>query len=150
MFNNFTTIIRTICTTQVTPSERLGIISRGTHHDHSNAGRSECKALNNTLNNATIQLADGTRIPATMALLAEYYRDTADLATPSLNAMDTRSPSYRDIIAYLIDTSATPATTTDIREAYLALYDHLPSEFELETTIDRVRQFGLTAETQHS
>lgn len=95
-------------------------------------------------------LADGTRLPMEEALLAEYFHATEDLDTPSLNAMDTRSPSHRNIIAYLLDMGHTPATVEDITEAYLALHDHLPGEFELRTTIDQVRQFGMVEENQHS
>lgn len=106
------------------------------------------RAQNQALDHIT--LSDGTRLPAEEALLAEYYRATEDLDTPSLNALDTRSPSHRSIIAYLLDMGHTPATTADITEAYLALHDRLPGDFELQTTIDQVRQFGMVAENQHS
>ena len=98
----------------------------------------------------TLTLTDGTQLPPEEALLAEYYRANEDLDNPSLNAMDNRSPSHGSIVAYLLDTGRTPATLQDITQAYLTLHDRLPGEFELETTIDQVRQFGMVEENQHS
>jgi len=74
-----------------------------------------------------------------------YFEANSDLPTPFLNALDTRSPSYLDIIAYLIDTGKTPATRQDIQASFLAVHKRLPGPAELKTTVERVQEFGLTA-----
>lgn len=94
---------------------------------------------------STLTLPDGTELPADQEKLAEYFRAGADLPTPSLNALDTRSPSYLDIISYLVDTGRTPATRQDVQEAFVAIHQRLPGPTELEATIARVADFGLAA-----
>lgn len=79
------------------------------------------------------------------ARLEAYLRAAGDLPNPSLNALDTRSPSYMDIIAYLVDTGKTPATSIDIQEAFLCLHQRTPGPFELDTMRERVAEFGLAA-----
>lgn len=74
-----------------------------------------------------------------------YLDSQHDLPTPSLNALDSRSPSYLDIISYLIDTGRTPAESLDIQAAFVALHDRLPGPGELNNLVFRVREFGLLA-----
>ena len=93
----------------------------------------------------TLTLPDGTELPADQEKLAEYFRAGADLPTPSLNALDTRSPSYLDIIAYLVDTGRTPARRHDVQEAFAAIHQRVPGPAELEATMSRVADFGLAA-----
>lgn len=78
---------------------------------------------------------------------ARYFASGADLPTPSLNALDTRSPSYLDIISYLIDTGKTPADRMDIQEAYVAIHDRIPGPHELAFVTEQVRSFGLLLES---
>ena len=75
-----------------------------------------------------------------------YLKANRDLPTPFLNALDTRSPSYLDILAYLIDTGKTPATRQDIQASFLAVHKRLPGPTELESTVKRVQEFGLHAD----
>lgn len=75
-----------------------------------------------------------------------YLKANNDLPTPSLNALDTRSPSYLDIVAYLIDTGKTPATRQDVQASFLAIHKRLPGPEELEATVKRVQEFGLQAD----
>ena len=74
-----------------------------------------------------------------------YLEANRDLPTPFLNALDSRSPSYLDIIAYLIDTGKTPATRQDVQASFLAVHKRLPGPAELESTVKRVQEFGLEA-----
>ena len=90
-----------------------------------------------------IELPDGTWLPANEHQLARYFKAEADLATPSLNALDRRSPSYLDIVSYLIDTGRTPATSMDIQEAFVAIHKRVPGPIELETMRDQLDDFGL-------
>lgn len=90
-----------------------------------------------------ITLPDGSWLPASEHELARYFREESDLATPSLNALDTRSPSYQDILSYLIDTGRTPATSLDIQEAFLAIHRRLPGSIEKDTMVSYVQEFGL-------
>lgn len=92
---------------------------------------------------ARIELPDGSWLPASEHELARYYKAEADLATPSLNALDTRSPSYLDIVSYLIDTGRTPASSMDVQEAFVAIHNRLPGPIELETMREHVKDFGL-------
>lgn len=91
----------------------------------------------------TLTLDDGTELPEEEARLADYFRAGADLPTPSLNALDTRSPSYLDIIAYLVDTGRTPAASHDVQEAFVAIHQRVPGPAELRAMIARVAEFGL-------
>lgn len=90
-----------------------------------------------------LRLPDGTQLPASQRRLAAYLVEQGDLPTPSLNAMDTRSPSHNDIISYLIDTGHTPARAEDISSAYAHLYKRLPSPTELEAMRQQLQDFGL-------
>lgn len=93
-----------------------------------------------------IELPDGSWLPASQHELARYIRTEADLATPSLNALDRRSPSYLDIVSFLIDTGRTPASMMDIQEAFVAIHQRVPGPIELETMRDQVDAFGMLAE----
>ncbi|WP_288812998.1 hypothetical protein [uncultured Corynebacterium sp.] len=93
-----------------------------------------------------IELPDGSWLPASQHELARYIRTEADLATPSLNALDRRSPSYLDIVSFLIDTGRTPASMMDIQEAFVATHQRVPGPIELETMRDQVDAFGMLAE----
>ncbi|MCG7258399.1 MULTISPECIES: hypothetical protein [unclassified Corynebacterium] len=87
-------------------------------------------------------VADAFPLPEEYRIYLEANRD---LPTPFLNALDTRSPSYLDIIAYLIDTGKTPATRQDVQASFLAVHKRLPGPAELESTVKRVQEFGLEA-----
>ena len=87
-------------------------------------------------------VADALPLPEEYRIYLEANRD---LPTPFLNALDTRSPSYLDIIAYLIDTGKTPATRQDVQASFLAVHKRLPGPAELESTVKRVQEFGLEA-----
>ncbi|WP_296108408.1 hypothetical protein [uncultured Corynebacterium sp.] len=87
-------------------------------------------------------VADALPLPEEYRVYLEANRD---LPTPFLNALDTRSPSYLDIIAYLIDTGKTPATRQDVQASFLAVHKRLPGPVELESTVKRVQEFGLEA-----
>lgn len=91
---------------------------------------------------ATHNAADALPLPEEYRI---YLEANSDLPTPFLNALDTRSPSYLDIISYLIDTGKTPATRQDIQASFLAVHKRLPGPAELESTVERVQEFGLTA-----
>ena len=91
---------------------------------------------------------DAADVADTLPLPEEYriyLEANRDLPTPFLNALDTRSPSYLDIIAYLIDTGKTPATRQDVQASFLAIHKRLPGPAELESTVKRVQEFGLEA-----
>lgn len=87
-------------------------------------------------------VADALPLPEEYRIYLEANRD---LPTPFLNALDSRSPSYLDIIAYLIDTGKTPATRQDVQASFLAVHKRLPGPAELESTVKRVQEFGLEA-----
>lgn len=93
-----------------------------------------------------IELPDGTWLPAKEHELARYLKAESDLATPSLNALDRRSPSYLDIVSFLVDTGCTPATNMDIQEAFVAIHQRVPGPIELQTMRDQLDEFGLLAE----
>lgn len=95
---------------------------------------------------ARIPLPDGSWLPATERRLARYFRAEADLATPSLNALDTRSPSYLDIISYLVDLGQTPATPMDVQEAFVAIHGRVPGPIELDVIRTQLKQFGFLAD----
>ncbi|WCZ37372.1 hypothetical protein CHEID_09230 [Corynebacterium heidelbergense] len=77
--------------------------------------------------------------------ITAYLDSQQDLATPGLNALDRRSPSYLDIISYLVDMGRTPARSLDIQEAFVAIHDRLPGPGELGLITRRVSDFGLLA-----
>ncbi|MDN8580147.1 hypothetical protein [Corynebacterium bovis] len=70
---------------------------------------------------------------------------TPGLSAPSLNALDHRSPSYLDVLAYLVDTGTTPATPTDVQAAFVAVHDRLPGPAELSALLGRINAFGMLA-----
>ena len=92
-----------------------------------------------------IELADGTTLPNHERDLASYYTEQSDLPTPSLNALDSRSPSFHSVLAYLVDTGRTPATNSDLQVAYLAIHDRLPTDLEFETAQQMLKEFNLYA-----
>lgn len=95
---------------------------------------------------ARIPLPDGSWLPATERRLARYFRAEADLATPSLNALDTRSPSYLNVISYLVDVGRTPATSMDVQEAFVAIHGRVPGPIELDIIRTQLKQFGFLAD----
>ena len=90
-----------------------------------------------------IVLSDGTTLPNNEHELASYFTEQADLPTPSLNALDSRSPSFHSVLAYLVDIGRTPATDTDLQIAYLAIHDRLPTDLEFETAQQMLKEFHL-------
>lgn len=102
------------------------------------------KAISTFLKN--IRISDHALPAQDDRQFAEYFREGADLPTPSLNALDTRSPSYLDIVSYLIDTGQTPATHQDLQRAYAAIHNRTPGPLELHATAAQARAFGLLAE----
>lgn len=96
-----------------------------------------------------IVLSDGTTLPNTEQNLASYYSEQADLPTPSLNALDSRSPSFHSVLAYLVDTGRTPATDSDMQVAYLAIHDRLPTDLEFETAQQMLKEFNLYVSSEH-
>ena len=96
-----------------------------------------------------IELADGTTLPNNERDLASYYTEQADLPNPSLNALDSRSPSFHSVVAYLVDTGRTPATNFDLQVAYLAIHDRLPTDLEFETAQQMLKEFNLYMPARH-
>lgn len=92
-----------------------------------------------------VALPDGTTLSERDRELASYYSEHADLPTPSLNALDSRSPSFHSVLAYLVDTGRTPASSTDLQTAYLAIHDRLPTDLEFETAQQMLMEFNLYA-----
>lgn len=92
------------------------------------------------------ETSNDTTTATTPLPFATYFREGADLPTPSLNALDTRSPSYLDIISYLIDTGKTPATRQDLQRAYAAIHNRIPGPLELHAITAQARAFGLVTD----
>jgi len=65
-------------------------------------------------------------------------------AHTSLGVLSSR-PEITDVVTLLIEAGHTPATESDVRDAFYRIHDHKPSPFEELVTFDYVASFGLLA-----